>query len=327
MIILYVDDFLLIGKDINIKNLKEKLFAEYKMKDLGPAAKYCGFEIQRNRESKTISIKQSLFAKKIVKWIETHAGTIRPSNFPLDTKRKLYPNDKTASPSEIHRYQIAIGNLNHIAINTRPDLAFCTSLLSEFVANPSDEHWEAVIRIYRYIAGTINHGITYGGSNSNIMPEAYADANHGGHITDSPQISPHSFSGNLIVMSGGAIKWSCVRQNRTVAGSFEAEYIALRTMTEECNSMREFYEELGMTVPTITVHEDNESVISTSLEPKHALTKSVNIDYHIVKENIFSKAIDLVFIRTKDQPADSLTKPATGPMIVKFNAIMGVGEC
>jgi len=39
-------------------------------------------------------------------------------------------------------------------VNTRPDIAYAVGLASRFMEAPSKEHWAAVKRIVRYIAGT-----------------------------------------------------------------------------------------------------------------------------------------------------------------------------
>jgi hypothetical protein len=50
IIIVYVDDLILIGRDIwTIKLLKEALRNKYKVRDLGPIAYYLGIRIIRNR--------------------------------------------------------------------------------------------------------------------------------------------------------------------------------------------------------------------------------------------------------------------------------------
>ena len=51
-------------------------------------------------------------------------------------------------------YREAIGSLMYAAIATRPDISFAVSTLSQFLENPGESHWEAVKRVFRYLAGT-----------------------------------------------------------------------------------------------------------------------------------------------------------------------------
>jgi hypothetical protein len=51
-------------------------------------------------------------------------------------------------------YQSAIGSLMYAMIRTRPNLAHAVGVLSQFSANPGEEHWSAIKRVLRYLVGT-----------------------------------------------------------------------------------------------------------------------------------------------------------------------------
>ena len=50
---------------------------------------------------------------------------------------------------------------------TRPDIVQDVEVVSQFVANPWHPHWVAVKPIFRYLRGTIDHGLWFTGSNNN----------------------------------------------------------------------------------------------------------------------------------------------------------------
>ena len=52
----------------------------------------------------------------------------------------------------------------YVMIYTRPDIAQAVGLVSQFMANPGKEHWNAVKRILRYIKGTSSAALCFGGS-------------------------------------------------------------------------------------------------------------------------------------------------------------------
>lgn len=57
----------------------------------------------------------------------------------------LLPNASAqASPSEQEKYQGMIGSIMFSMVETRPDIAFATSVVSRFAKNPSHQHAEAV---------------------------------------------------------------------------------------------------------------------------------------------------------------------------------------
>ena len=55
---------------------------------------------------------------------------------------------------------------------------------------------------------------------------------------------------------------------------------------------------------------NNKSVINLFKNPEHyACTKYINIQYHFIRDCIKQEFFNLVYINTKEQLADALTKP------------------
>jgi hypothetical protein len=69
---------------------------------------------------------------------------------------------ETASQQLIKQYQSAIGSLMYAMTQTRPDIAYAVSTLSQFAHNPNEIHWKALKRVFRYICGTLDVSIEYG---------------------------------------------------------------------------------------------------------------------------------------------------------------------
>jgi len=67
-LILYVDDILLIGNDIELLNsVKTYLNNSFSMKDLGEAAYILGIKIYRDRSRRLIALSQSTYLDKVLK--------------------------------------------------------------------------------------------------------------------------------------------------------------------------------------------------------------------------------------------------------------------
>ena len=67
-LILYVDDILLIGNDVNfLSEIKESLKKSFSMKDLGEAAYVLGIQIYRDRSRCLIVLNQSMYIDKVLK--------------------------------------------------------------------------------------------------------------------------------------------------------------------------------------------------------------------------------------------------------------------
>ena len=52
----------------------------------------------------------------------------------------------------------------YIMLKTRPDIAYAVSLVSRYSVNSTQTHWNAVIRIFRYLRGTVHYELVYKGS-------------------------------------------------------------------------------------------------------------------------------------------------------------------
>ena len=51
-------------------------------------------------------------------------------------------------------YQNLVGSLNHLAVMTRPDIAKAVQTVSQFSSNPGMKHWNATLRIVKYLCTT-----------------------------------------------------------------------------------------------------------------------------------------------------------------------------
>ena len=61
---------------------------------------------------------------------------------------------------------------------SRPDACFAIGLLLRCVANPTDEHYNAVLWLIDYLVGTLNLGMCYKGGNAtnDLKFARYVDA-------------------------------------------------------------------------------------------------------------------------------------------------------
>src|SRR4051812_36212966 len=99
----------------------------------------------------------------------------------MDPREKLMPN--TSKPVDKLEYSRAIGSLMYAMISTRPDIAYAVGKLSRFTSNPSRHHWHAITRVFKYLNGTMNYGLSYMGFPSVL--EGYSDASWINNVEDS----------------------------------------------------------------------------------------------------------------------------------------------
>ncbi|QHO14032.1 Retrovirus-related Pol polyprotein [Arachis hypogaea] len=177
-LVVYVDDIVITGDDHEgITQLKQHLFDHFQTKDMGKLKYFLGIEVAQSNAG--ICISQRKYALDILE--ETGMLDSRPVDTPMDPNTKLSPNqgEPLADPG---RYRRLIGRLNYLTV-TRPDISFATSILSQFLDSPCDSHWDAAVRVLRYIKGAPGKGLLYEDKGHNQIV-GYTDADWAGSPSD-----------------------------------------------------------------------------------------------------------------------------------------------
>ncbi|XP_033212436.1 secreted RxLR effector protein 161-like [Belonocnema kinseyi] len=93
-------------------------------------------------------------------------------------KRKQEKTGKKTEKVINAPYREATGSLLYLAGVTRPDIAYAVNYLAARQLNPTEDDWKDVKRIFRYIKGTLEVGITYKGGSDNLdtmLDESFRD--------------------------------------------------------------------------------------------------------------------------------------------------------
>src|SRR5277367_1902148 len=108
----------------------------------------------------------------------------------------------------------------YVMLATRPDLAYAMSTLSQFNKNPSNEHWNALQHVLRYLQGMKSKGLVYG--TDELKVHGYTDADWGGDLD-----TRCSTTGYMYISAGGAISWTSKCQPTIALSTTEAEYMSV----------------------------------------------------------------------------------------------------
>lgn len=180
-----------------IGRVKEELIAAFEMVDMGPISFYLGLKVNRDREKKTIKLSQPAYVDKILS--KFHLAQANTSNTPMK-ESPLTPNEGEATAAERERYQGMTGSIMFSMVETRPDIALATSVVSRFAKNPSHQHSEAVKTIFRYLKAT---GITYGGEEGrDLIIKGYSDSDWAGDHTTRKSTSGYQFWSTVDLSAG-----------------------------------------------------------------------------------------------------------------------------
>lgn len=132
IVCLYVDDIVGSNKDV-INSTKKMLHWCFDMKDLGIADIILGIKITRNVDGYVLS--QFHLIEKVLKRFGRFENS--PLATPFDTNCNL---KDCVSQLE---YSWVLGNLLYVMNNT--------SKLSQYTSNPRLMHWDALVRVLRYL--------------------------------------------------------------------------------------------------------------------------------------------------------------------------------
>jgi hypothetical protein len=144
-------------------------------------------------------------------------------------------------------YAYLNGRLLHLAMNTRPDIAFAVARLTQYTIKPNSQCWAALKRLIRYLKGTRTKSIIYGAQSN----PATTDDDAGCHIkgyTDSDWAGDtstcKSTSGYLFLGAETPIAWGSNKQPIVALSTCEAKYVAASDASREATWLRNLLAEI-----------------------------------------------------------------------------------
>ena len=324
IVIIYVDDILIYGKndeEINdfIERMKQEDVALHRE---GTAEGYLGVDIQR--EGNSITLRQEGLTKRII------------SALGLDSKLSTSvatPAEKAALGRDLGG-PVASGSINYPSVigmllylgHSRPDISFATHQCARYTHSPRQSHENALIRIGRYLKGTLDKGLILTPSDS-LKIDCYPDADFAGLWNRDEKHDPHcvrSRTGYVINLSNCPVLWKSKLQTEIALSTMEAEYVALSASCKDLFPLIDITKEIcsnfgpqfnlhlrDITNMHIKIHEDNAGALTLGkLEPRRMTPRSKHyaIKYHWFREQIGPRRIDLVKISSEDQLGDLFTK-------------------
>ena len=295
----YVDDLIVTGSSsTGIEKFKEEMTREFDMSDLGFLSSYLGIEVKQGNQY--VFLSQTSYARKLLE--HANLGECNAVATPLEARVKFTNEGGTRVNSTLFRS--LIGSLRYLT-HTRPDLLFSVGFLSRFMQNPTQEHYNGLKRILRYVKGTEDYGLFYKKGDMKGELVGFSDSDFAGDCHDRKSTSDYIFfSGEK------AISWSSQKQSIVALSSCEAEYIAATSATCQAVWMSRLIKELTNEAETsVKLMVDNQSAITLSKNTgHHNRTKHIDTRYHFIRECVEDKKVEIGFTRTEDQLADILTK-------------------
>lgn len=286
-------------------DLKQQLMSKYEMRDLGEIDWFCGIKITRDRRNKQLWINQEAYMEKLIKRYDLKpALKVVKSPLPMDFSTG---NDGKATAEQINVYGSKVGSINFAATQTRPDIAFATSKLSQCLKNPSDKHITAADHTLKYLFQTKDIGIKYG--NQEDMKDFFGASD--ASFSDDPE-TRRSSEGYVFFLYGGAIDWKATRQTAVTKSSTEAELYSISHAGSEMIWWNRLMQKLDLRLRHQDVlYCDNRQtlrILTSDSYRLHTKMRHVDVQQCWLKEQVLKGHVRVDWIGTNQIHADGFTK-------------------
>ena len=214
-----------------------------------------------------------------------------------------------------------MAKLLYVAKRARIDLQLAIAFLCTRVSKSTQQDWEKLRRVLKYIHGTIDLPRIIGVADFKVL-QTWVDASYATH----PDMRSHT--GGVISLGHGVITSKSSKQKINTKSSTEAELVGasdfiLQTMWTTC-----FLKDQGYAVQSNIFYQDNQSAILLEKNGRSSCgekSRHINIRYFFIKYVLRREKITLTHCPTEHMIADYFTKPLLGNLFTFLrDIIMGI---
>ncbi len=230
-------------------------------------------------------------------------------------------DEYTADKSLRISYQSIVKSLMYIMLKIRSNIAYSISMISRYVFNLIQTHWQAVKRIFRYLRKTHQMKLMF--REELKLLKDYTNSNWAKNQDIRRSISEYAFN-----VDSDVISWFSKRQFIVTLSICEIEYTKQTLVAKEIIWLRNLMTQLTCDVEysqTIVIYENNQNAIALIKNPQfHARIKHIDIQTHFIKEKVIEEFIDLAYVSIDQMIADDLTKSLVRDKFVQFRAALEI---
>lgn len=124
----------------------------------------------------------------------------KPVTIPFPQHLKLFVNQSPITEEEKENmlhipYASDVGSVIYGMVCSRPDLSYSMSMISRYMANPGEAHWQALKRVFKYLNGSADVGLLFEKQNNLKNPiVGYVDSDFAGNIDTRKSLSGFIFT-------------------------------------------------------------------------------------------------------------------------------------
>ncbi|XP_019184766.1 PREDICTED: uncharacterized protein LOC109179729 [Ipomoea nil] len=291
ILLVYVDDIVITGNDPTIITiLKQYLAHQFQIKDLGLLKYFLGIEVERSPTGIFLNLRK--YSLEILS--DTGMLACKPASTPIEVSHQLNPNtgELLADPSTYGRL---VGRQLYLTV-TRSDITYVVTLFSQFMSAPRDMHWQAALRVVRYLKNSTDLGILLS-THSSLKLHAYCDVDWASCPTTRCTTTRY-----CTFLGTSSLSWRTKKQTTVSRSSSEAQYRVMANAASEITWLQLLLSELDIPIHPAQLHCDNQASLHIANNPVfHERTKHVEIDYHFVREKINDGTLHTTFVPSNQQ--------------------------
>lgn len=318
LLTVHVDDIAIVGTDDFVKSAIDSISGRFEVSSNEELHHFLSLDIKRDIPARRVYLSQEHYIRDVASRFlpSGHTPTRTPTSSTFKDLSPREPSDQGSSGN----YSSLIGALLWVAQCTRPDVSFAVNRLSQYLRDPSDDHWQAGIRVLNYLVSTSHLPLSLGGD---AVVSGYSDADWAEDRHDR-----RSTTGYTYRFGCGPISWRSRKQTTVSLSSTESEYKALSDSCREGLWIRNLLHELKIRpLDAIPLHVDNEGAEALAKNPQHhSRTKHIHTRFHFVRECVKAKHMSLCHVSSADMLADMLTKPLNRVLLESHRRKFGIGE-
>jgi hypothetical protein len=306
-----VDNILYFGSNNAAEKIvEEEMKEDVQMKFDGVCKWFLGMTVTQNEEMTTLH--QAHYVDEIIELAETLFDT---TNLPIRQNHiPGYPSYRDADSSHFDsvsetnkkKFQMITGKLRYLTL-TRPDIEYALNSVCRHNNDPKyPTHIMQLFHLIGYLKRHKHYAIKIGSENyGKVELNGFTDSSFGDDKKERK-----STGGHILLLNDVPIIWTSKLSPYVCASTPEAEYIAAAELTRNIKYIRNVLDSIGICITKkAAMHMDSAGAkritVNTTISSR---TKHIEIQYHITREAFRKGEIDVFLIRSKDNPADMMTK-------------------
>ena len=308
-VVVYVDNLLFFENfnDQRVKDAMQSLRDRFQMIDLNDVSHYLDMKIDNDIESKTITLRQSTYLRKIVARYDMKNCKLIKILMSSRVFNSLNFSFEQIDKETLTWYQSIVETLMWSAMHFRSNLAQAVKVLNRFCNNSRLVHVVLVKQMLRYVSNIINKRLVFDDF-SNILDDLvrYIDFDFVDSKTNRKPIEDYVFK-----LANVAIN-HCFKLQIIVALSIcEVEYVVMCEIDKKIVWIEHLLIELKYRKKKISIlfKVDNQRVIALAKNLEfHRRTKHIDVRFHWIRDAIERRRIDLEYVFTKNMIVDDFIK-------------------